>query len=60
MDYKRLGHTDEKIPDIGIGTWKIPNDSKAAIDVIRYGIDNGAALVDTGANGTTTNAVLYG
>lgn len=47
MDYKYLGHTKEKIPDIGIGTWKIPNDSKAAIDVIQYGIDNGAALVDT-------------
>ncbi|MCL4363352.1 aldo/keto reductase [Candidatus Marsarchaeota archaeon] len=47
MDYKRLGHTDERVPDIGIGTWKIPNDSKAAIDVIQYGIDNGATLVDT-------------
>jgi diketogulonate reductase-like aldo/keto reductase len=47
MRQKRLGSTNEEVPEIGIGTWKIgsrANEEKAAI---RKGIDLGMDLVDT-------------
>ncbi|MEM0124372.1 MAG: aldo/keto reductase, partial [Candidatus Micrarchaeaceae archaeon] len=47
MIYKELGRTGEKISALGMGTWKIPNDSQGGIDAIRYGIENGINFIDT-------------
>ncbi|MEM3215452.1 MAG: aldo/keto reductase [Candidatus Micrarchaeaceae archaeon] len=47
MLYKKLGKTKEKLSAIGIGTWKIPNDSRQAIEAIRYGFENGMNFIDT-------------
>ncbi|MEM0086847.1 MAG: aldo/keto reductase [Candidatus Micrarchaeaceae archaeon] len=47
MIYRELGKTGEKIPALGMGTWKIPNDSQDAIEALRYGIENGINFIDT-------------
>ncbi|MEM3781670.1 MAG: aldo/keto reductase [Candidatus Micrarchaeaceae archaeon] len=47
MFYKALGKTKEKISAIGIGTWKIPNDSKQATEAMQYAFENGINFVDT-------------
>jgi hypothetical protein len=47
MDKIKLGNTNEMLPEIGIGTWKMPNNSIAAETAIKYAIDNGAYFVDT-------------
>ena len=47
MEYMELGRTGELIPKIGIGTWKMPNDSKECESAIRAAIDSGMDLIDT-------------
>ena len=46
MEYRVLGKTGEKVPVIGIGTWKMV-ESQANVDAIRTGIKHGTTLVDT-------------
>ncbi len=46
MEYKQLGTTDEKVPEIGIGTWKMLNGA-SDIEAIRAAIEHGSSLVDT-------------
>lgn len=46
MEYTELGRTGEKIPLIGIGTWKMLN-GYTDIEAIRVGIRQGMNLVDT-------------
>ena len=47
MKLKELGRTGEKLPAIGIGTWKLGAERQKEIDGIRYSISNDAAFVDT-------------
>ncbi len=47
MEYKYLGNTKEKVPVLGVGTWKMLGNEKNDIDTIRYAIGRGMALVDT-------------
>lgn len=47
MEHKTLGKTGIRISEIGLGTWKIPNNSKEGMDAIAYGIDNGIDFIDT-------------
>lgn len=46
MGYKQLGTTSEKIPEIGIGTWKMLNEA-TDVEAIRAAIEHGSSLVDT-------------
>ncbi len=52
MKFKKLGKTNDKISEKGIGTWKMGNDPKNEIDAIRLGIKKGINFIDT--------AELYG
>lgn len=45
--YKELGRTGEKLTAIGLGTWKIPDNSMEGIEAIRAGLENGINHVDT-------------
>ncbi len=47
MLYKKLGKTGEKIPHLGLGTWKIPEGSVHGRDALVEGLKLGATLVDT-------------
>lgn len=47
MDFVELGKTGEKLPVIGIGTWKLGADRQGTVEVIRRGIDLGMNFVDT-------------
>jgi diketogulonate reductase-like aldo/keto reductase len=47
MEYVRLGKTDDTIPVIGMGTWKLGADKEGTIEAIRYGIGLGMSFVDT-------------
>lgn len=47
MEYKRLNDTNEKLPEIGIGTWKMGVDPEREKDAIRAALENGMELVDT-------------
>jgi hypothetical protein len=47
MIYKKLGNTGERIPAIGLGTWKIPERSKEGLDAILEGLNAGARFIDT-------------
>ena len=44
MDYLELGKTGEKIPKIGMGTWKL---SKKGTDALKAGISAGSNFIDT-------------
>ena len=46
MEYKQLGNTKERIPEIGIGTWKMLSGA-SDIEAIRMAIEHGSTLVDT-------------
>ena len=48
----KLGSTKEKIPVIGLGTWKYGVDEKKEIEALKAGIEAGAKFIDT--------AELYG
>ncbi|MEM0154645.1 MAG: aldo/keto reductase [Methanothrix sp.] len=47
--YVNIGYGDSKakITEIGLGTWKIPNDSESGISAIRHGLSIGINFVDT-------------
>lgn len=47
MIYKKLGRTREKLPVIGLGTWKIGIDSENGLEALKEGISLGARFVDT-------------
>lgn len=53
MNYKKLGNTGLKIPEIGLGTWNY----KGGIEPLRNGIELGANLIDT-AEGYYTEDVV--
>ena len=38
------GENSGEITNIGLGTWKIPNDSMAGIEAIRHGLDLGSLV----------------
>jgi len=44
MECKKIGHTDVRVPEIGIGTWEY----KGGTDLLRKAVELGAALIDTG------------
>ena len=46
MEYKQLGNTKEKVPEIGIGTWKML-DAAVDTEVIRTAVSHGSTFVDT-------------
>ncbi len=52
LRYIELGRTKEKMPVIGMGTWKYGADEKREIEALEAGIDAGAKFIDT--------AELYG
>jgi diketogulonate reductase-like aldo/keto reductase len=52
MKFKNIGNTNEKISEIGIGTWKMGIDINHEINAIKLGIKNGINFIDT--------AELYG
>lgn len=47
MELKELGGSGEKIPAIGIGTWKMGVDRKAEVAALGAGIAAGSRFVDT-------------
>ncbi len=52
MEYKPLGRTSEKIPVIGMGTWKIgnphtPAERTAQIESLKRGLELGMTFIDT-------------
>ena len=53
MKMKRLGLTDEFIPEIGLGTWNYLGDP----EVIRESVEQGGFLIDTAENYHTEEAV---
>lgn len=46
MKFKILGKTKEKIPAIGMGTWKLPNTSES-MKALRIGMKAGIKFIDT-------------
>ena len=53
MNYKQLGNTDIKIPEIGLGTWNY----RGGVEPLRKGIELGANLIDT-AEGYYTEDIV--
>lgn len=47
MISKQLGSTGEKVPAIGIGTWKLGINPEEEVKAIRDGISHGMRLIDT-------------
>ncbi len=47
MIYKLLGRTKEKVPAIGMGSWKLGMDPAKEMQAIKNGIANGMNLIDT-------------
>jgi len=43
MELKKLGNTDVKVPEIGIGVWRY----SGGVEPLRRGIELGASLIDT-------------
>lgn len=57
MDFVELGRTKEKIPILGMGTWKLkvnPDSEKAAL---KYGLENGVRFIDTAEMYSTEDLV---
>ena len=53
MNYKKLGDTDFKIPEVGLGTWSY----NGGVEPLRKGIELGANLIDT-AEGYYTEDIV--
>lgn len=53
MNYKYLGGTSLRIPEVGLGTWNY----KGGVDPLKAGVRNGANLIDT-AEGYHTEDVV--
>lgn len=47
MKFKSIGNTNEKISEIGIGTWKMSIDINHEINAIKLGIKNRINFIDT-------------
>ena len=47
LKLRELGRTGEKLPVIGVGTWKLGSEPQKEIESIRYAISSGAGFVDT-------------
>ena len=52
MEYRRLGRTDEKIPTVGMGTWRIGSyrtaeERAGQVRALRRGIELGMNFIDT-------------
>jgi len=47
MEYKELGKSGEKIPVIGMGTWKMGFNPKQEVEALRYGFEKGIRFIDT-------------
>ncbi len=47
METKELGKTKEKIPALGMGTWKIGSNESEGIEALKTGIDIGMRFIDT-------------
>ncbi len=47
MDYKELGKTKEKIPVLGMGTWKLGADPGGEVAAMKAGIKAGMTFIDT-------------
>lgn len=47
MEFIELGKTGEKIPVLGIGTWKIEANPQEAIEALQLGFKEGMKLIDT-------------
>jgi len=51
LEYRPLGRTSEKIPIIGMGTWKMGSSRKAEraeeINSLRRGLELGMTMIDT-------------
>lgn len=57
MISKELGKTTEKVPAIGIGTWKLGINPEEEVKSIKYGISKGMRLIDTAEMYHTENIV---
>ena len=53
VDYKQLGDTSVKVPEIGLGTWQY----RGGVEPLRKGISVGAFLIDTAESYGTEDAV---
>jgi len=53
MDYKELGHTGIRLPEVGLGTWEY----QGGVEPLRKGVDLGACLIDT-AEGYGTEGIV--
>ncbi len=47
MEFKELGKTKTRIPAIGMGTWKLGNNTRGGADALKEGFRLGAKFVDT-------------
>ena len=47
MEFRELGNTREKIPIIGMGTWKLGVDPYGEKEALKLGIDKGMRFIDT-------------
>ena len=52
MEYRQLGRTKEKVPAIGMGTWRIGSyqsseEREAQVTALRRGVELGMSLIDT-------------
>ena len=52
LEYRTLGKTNEKVPVIGMGTWKIgnprtPAERAAQLESLKKGLELGMTLIDT-------------
>jgi aryl-alcohol dehydrogenase-like predicted oxidoreductase len=43
MEFKKLGATDTKVPEMGIGVWRYTG----GVEPLRRGIQEGATFIDT-------------
>lgn len=47
MDFIELGKTGEKIPELGMGTWKIGAEPEKSLEALETGISLGMKFIDT-------------
>jgi len=61
MEFKRLGNTKQKLPEIGIGTWKMGSNPEREIEALKKAISLGMPFIDTaemyGSEGIVGSAI---